>query len=864
MSLFWLKEQKSPAPTAGRRAIALRSALPPDQSKLSCRQCSLDKEPLTNPKMLPTGAAKPIFYVLGEAPGKQEDEQAEQFVGKSGALLRDRLPSKWAKHIRWNNTIRCRPPANRDPSSLELGCCRRLQEDDIAAAKPKVILAFGAIALQWLTRNQPLPAGLGGGRQYEQAAERGLPAITNWRGRRLPVRVGGHTCWAYVFGHPAWLLRLQNDKKMGKAHIRTFERDLARVFSDYGAGLPEPFVEDPADYRKGIELLLDHGAAGVRRIKERLAELAQRPDVTIDIETNGIKPYKVIDPKLLSCAIGNYEDTFAFGLDHPEAQWTSSEREQIFELLNDFLLRSGRKWAHFLKFEQEWLRYFFDDHILYKTEWGDTHAQAHTIDERPAKALDDITLLHFGFNLKQISNLDIARLVEYPLDQVLLYNALDTKYTDAARVVQSDLLDGLGLTETYEKFARLTPSLVRMQAKGLTRNVPQIILLNDQLQTEENRIKRAILEHKDVAKFRNVRTKFSPASNPDLLAFFHDFLKFDVGNVDEEVLGSIDHPVAALVVKMRTEAKLRSTYVMPLLDGGKHVARDGMVHANFNHTLTVTTRLSSDDPNAQNFPRRERKEIRSVIGVPPGNKFVSCDFGQLEARVVAMMSKDKTLVAETRNGDDIHGVWADKIGACFIPKKLKEKDGRKWVRDAIKNLWTFPNFFGAAPGAIAQYLSQRFEIDISERTLRPFYDEFWDKYQGVLRWQEQEMNLYWERGYVETATGFRRHEPMSRNEIINHPVQGSASQIVLDAQLRIDRLAYDTGRESLRAIMNVHDDLSFYLPLETLEQDIEDIAREMCCCAYSWINVPLAVEVSLGDNWADKEELTTFTTKDFK
>lgn len=878
MSLFWLQEQGGAQQQPPPRRREPAKAAPLDYASLTCRQCPLDREPLQHPKMPPTGAASPTFYVLGEAPGEQEDEHGEQFVGNSGRLIRDRVPSRWLDHIRWNNTLRCRPPGNRDPQPFELACCRRQQEEDIATTKPAVILAFGGYALQWLVQGSVFSAQrFAGGRQRNEFHTRNgegnavaLPIISQWRGRRLPVVIGGHTCWVYPLMHPASFLYMKSSKnyeqrKMYEPSLRCFERDLARAFADFEAGLPEPFVEPPEEYKRNIKCVTEIGPRGLARICERLEEIARRPDIGIDIETNGLRTQFIREPKILSIAVGNYEDTLAFGIDHPEAKWSRDERETLLVALYNFLLYSGRKWAHKLKFEHEWLRHCFDDHILYRTEWGDTLAQAHALDERRGKNLDDIALRLFGFQLKSVMSLDRSRLSEYPLADVLMYNGLDTKYTDAVRVLQSAEIEAAGVQGAYEKLVRLTPSLVRMQAKGLVRDVRQITLLNNSLEIEENKWKRAVLEDKDFARFRVARANASPTSNDDLLAFFRDFLKVEgIKNVDAEALGKVDHPVVKMVLEQRGASKVRSTYVVPLLDGGKHVALDGLVHPQFNHDVTVTSRLASEDPNAQNFPRRKRKEIRRVIGVPPGHKFVSLDFGQIEARVVAMLSKDKTLVAETWNGDDIHGVWTDKIGARFLPKRLKKEGGRKEIRDGIKNLWTFPEFFGSNVEAIANDLSRRFSVDISPRALQPFHDEFWDKYRGVLAWQRALEAFYAERGYVETATGFRRHEPMSRNELINQPVQGTAAQIVLDAQYRIDHIAYESERPHWVPIMNVHDDLSFYLPLASLEEDIERIAREMCLSPYKWVNVPLAVEVSLGDNWCDKTELVTFKTQDFQ
>lgn len=819
-----------------------------------------------------SGSAKPIFYVLGEAPGKNEDETGIQFVGKSGELLRgrdddrERYPArildKWLPHTRWNNAINCRPPGNRDPSQHEMDCCRHRVEADIAATKPQVILCFGAVPLSFLLNADLSEPRYAGGRQRAVALARGMPGITQWRGRRLPVRVRGHVCWLYPINHPAWLLHSKNDKRLGAAHLACFDRDLATAFWEYEQGLPKPYVEDPAEFKKNIECTQRWGQAGLRHIQSRLAEIAQRGDVAIDIETNGKRPYKTLNPKILTVAVGNYHDVLAFAIEHSEAQWTAGERLQLWEIFRNFLLTSGKKWAHYLKMEQEWFAYKLGEEILYETAWGDTHAQAHAIDERPLKELEELTQIYFGFNLKDVVPVDIKRLDETPLATVLLYNGLDSKYTEPLHELQAEIIAREGLELVYENLVRLTPSLVRMQLRGLVRNVPEIDKLEKELKEKELKFVKKILEQKDVIAYKESHAKFNPGSNDDVLAFFKWAGFKELKNVDEGALLEVKHPVAALILSMRGERKLSSTYVSPLKDGGKHVATDGLVHATFNQSVTVTTRLASSDPNAQNFPRRERKEIRRVIGCPPGTKFVAMDYGQLEARVVAMCSRDPVLIQETWDGEDIHAVWTEKVGKHFVPKRLLAN--KKKVRDVIKNLWTFPQFFRSQLRSIALDLSAQWEVDISESALRPFSEEFWDKYKRVLQWQEELLASYWQTGYAATLHGFRRHEPMNENEIVNIPVQGSAAQIVLEAQYQIDRKAYELDRPQRAPIMNVHDDLSFYFLIAQLEEDIEWAAREMCLVKFDWINVPLAVEVSMGDNWTDKTEVHTFiSNKDF-
>lgn len=852
---------------------------------LGCSQCTLDKEVLRHPKMPPSGADQPQFYFIGEAPGETEDELGRQFVGRSGELIRDRVPVKWEKHIRWNNALKCRPPDNREPTDHELACCRRYLEDDIAATRPAAIVTFGRTALDHLIG--------------------GIKKISDWRGRRIALRVKDHICWLYPLEHPAFVLRMQRSEKQGPSITAAFEHDLQRVFDDAGQGLPEAWAEDPTQYKENIQLILGNTDADLDRIESVLGEMAALDDTTLDIETNRERPYYA-DSKILSMSVGTYENTIGFGIEHPGAKWTEKQRYRLSNIIRIFLLKAKRKWAHFAKFEQEWIVDEWGPQVIFETEWHDTGALAHTADERAGKKLNDLTQIFMGFRVKAVMDLDTSRLIEYPLADVLMHNALDVKYTDAVRGALQAVVDSQGLSHVAHRFDLTLPSLVMMQQRGVPRDEVEVGKLYQALVKEEQRMRQQIAEHTDVKRFIQTNGKFLPSSNGptgDLVKFFRDFMKCEEGyinkrlnkySVDEDHLLQIRHPVAKMILDMRKVNKNKGTYVIKLLnkqhalelaqletdkkeqkklleDGGQHVYPDNLIHADFGHLITVTTRLACSDPNLQNFPSRKNKEIRRVLVPPPGHKLVSADFGQLEARTIAFVSQDPTLKAETWRNDDIHGVWTDRIGGHFIPNKIKDKDGRKEFRNAIKNTWTFPLFFGNVLEAVAFDLSREMDLDVSSRTaqkdmiegIRPYFEEFWQKYPRVKQWQEELMTFYWSNHYCETLLGFRRREPMPRNEIINHPIQGTAAQIVLDAQIRLARMAYERGMPQLQPVMNIHDDLTFFIPVGTLEQDIEIIAREMACCPFPFIDVPLSVEVSIGDNWCDKAPLHTFLSTDF-
>jgi len=204
--------------------------------KLECKACPLQAThgQLTHPDMRPTGSKKPLVYVLGEAPGADEDQQGRQFVGKAGRVLRSRIPDDWDDHIRWNNCVRTRPPGNKTPEFTEIECCRPSVVRDIEQTKPRAIFGFGNVPLGWAINQS---------------------GITKWTMRYLPLRVGNHTCWYFPMLHPSYINRIKHDKERGAGESEAFfERNLHWAF-DIVEKLPEPIVHTKDDALAGVEFV---------------------------------------------------------------------------------------------------------------------------------------------------------------------------------------------------------------------------------------------------------------------------------------------------------------------------------------------------------------------------------------------------------------------------------------------------------------------------------------------------------------------------------------------------------------------------------------------------------------------------------
>lgn len=821
--------------------------------QMGCKACPLDKAKLTSPKMPPVGSDQPDLYILGEAPGENEDLEGAPFVGKSGKLIRAQFRSDFmADYVRIGNTIRCRPPENRTPELAEIECCRNWVAEDIAKHQPLVVIGAGNIPLNWAT---------------------GLSSVTAWRGRPVVTEIGGHPCWYYPILHPSYVLRKQG--KYGKSeHELAFEHDLEWIQRHYKRLRPARVYKPP--YDDGLTLIEGNGGADYKLLEDLLNSLVNEPEVAIDLETSGLRPYGK-DSKIYLCSIGTFDNTVAFPMDHPLA-WGDKYRRKVWGLLAEFLLQSRRKIAHHLGFELEWMTYFYGRELANLTEWEDTLAMAHTIDERPGtNNLGDLTRQYFGFNLKDQSKVDPKRLLEFPIRDALRYNGMDSKWTHLLFYALQDQIDEVPEYRTeYERKLRLEPALVLTQQKGILIDFDYAEEMKEKLAGEITATEKKILACKEIQTYRSRYGAFNPASPDHVLKLMKDVCqrdevkKPDGGYTsDEGALGKIpgkEVPSAPLILELRGITKLLGTYITPILER-RVVYWDGCIHSKFSSMIAVTGRLASEDPNVQNFPKRKHKEIRGVVIPTPGGWLVAIDYGQIEARVIAMASEDKNLVKALWTGYDIHGFWADRFMQEY--PRIKDRiildykvDGddlkliRKKFRDEIKNGWVFPQFFGSSVKSCAA------NLQVPEIVATDLGNEFWDQFRGVKKWQEKLLKGYERNLYVETLTGRRRRGPQTKNELINMPIQGTAADIVTGAMVELSEYSVIHDQPDYQPNINIHDDLTFDLGDTTLEDRLQVIAPIMCRHRFDFINVPIIVEVSVAPRWNELEEIAVYRSNE--
>jgi DNA polymerase-1 len=600
----------------------------------------------------------------------------------------------------------------------------------------------------------------------------------------------------------------------------------------------------------------------LKKVINWLEEFSKDQYVAIDYETNCFRPFEK-DSRLITLAIANETKSCAFPIEYKNA-WSSEQLTSLKDALTKFFNSPVKKICHNVKFEMEWTAERFGMNLLYPKTWEDTQAQAYVLDERRGMLnLDSLIRIYFGFWLKELSNLDRSRMESYPLEKILPYNGLDSKWTLQLFHQQKELVKQESkLYKMYKMLIDTAASLTATQIRGVVLDYNNHAELEKQFTDELLEIENTIQKLPEVKQFKDrFGLTFNPGS-PDhvlrclknIMGLDHELQK-DTGkySTDESVLSSLtDVELAQKILDYRGISKKISTYIEPY---PQYVLADGKIHTNFNPYETSTGRLSSNSPNLQNVPSKTGKELRRIIGVPKDHWMVCSDYGQIEARIIGVASQDEEFCKALWEDYDVHMEWAKKIAEEY-PKvvggtsKLNDKAAMKKFRAKVKNLWVFPAFYGASPNSISKGIGVPIDI------VQDIFREFWRTFRGVKRWQKWILNRYEKLGYVETLTGRRRHAPMSMNAVLNASIQGFASDICVDAMCRLDRLGIQT-------VMIIHDDVTSYVHDDDLETAIPMIAEEMCKVPYPFINVPIAVEMTAGKNWFDQEEIGTFKSTEF-
>lgn len=396
----------------------------------------------------------------------------------------------------------------------------------------------------------------------------------------------------------------------------------------------------------------------------------------------------------------------------------------------------------------------------------------------------------------------------------------------------------------------LVPVLAKMERAGMLVDPDRLRNLSEGLATQITEVERSI---RDLAGDET----FNIGSPMQLSHVLFDVMglptkglkktKRGYYSTNAKVLSDLarDHEIVRLILDWREKSKIKSTYLDTL---GPLRRGDGRVHTTYNQTITATGRLSSSDPNLQNIPTRSElgRTVKTAFSAGEGSVFLAVDYSQIELRLLAHLSGDEHLVRAFNEGEDFHAETAARVFG--VPVSEVTPDLRSRAK-AVN--------FGIVYGQQAYGLSQSLHISMVEA--RDMIDRYYEAYPGVRTFLDNVVVRAKQTGYAETMYGRRRHIPelkaknpqlrgFGERTAMNHPMQGTAADIIKIAMARVSRRLEEEGFAA-HMILQVHDELDFECPIDEVER-LTTMVRDAMEHVVD-LRVPLIAEASTGITWAD-------------
>ena len=437
------------------------------------------------------------------------------------------------------------------------------------------------------------------------------------------------------------------------------------------------------------------------------------------------------------------------------------------------------------------------------------------------------------------------------LNKRYVHNTLPPEAENIAQLVLvlREQLEQREQVKLYEELELpLAPVLAQMEYNGITPDMELLEQLNEDMSFRIGKLERLAEEQ--------AGESFNLKSTKQLGVVLFEHLQLPVikktktgYSTDVKVLEALQgkHPLIDTILEHRKLAKLQSTY----LEGLKPLvnAKTGRIHTHFQQTVTVTGRLSSTDPNLQNIPTRteEGKQIRRIF--EPGAGFdylMSCDYSQVELRILACIAQDELLLESFRHGQDVHARTASEVFGVPLDEVSSQ------MRSKAKAV-NFGIVYGISDFGLAT------QLQVTRKEAAGYIESYFARYTGVKKYMEDIVATAREQGYVSTLMGRRRYLPDIRHSnfnlrsfaertAINTPIQGTAADIMKKAMIDVQR-ALEKAQLKSHILLQVHDELV----LEVTEDEKEQVAALVQQAMQNAVNmeIPLLAEVNFGKNWAE-------------
>lgn len=857
----------------------------PDGRTYSCASCGLYQD-CKSPKLKPVGGGKKGILNIVSTPTETEDRQDKPFVGSRYKLI-ERLYSRHEVSLQEDcinsYALRC---STKKIQVYNIDCCRRFLIKLIETSKPRIVFLYGYEAI-YSVIGQRWKKDIGFTTEYQKQTG------GKWQGYIIPDQE--LKCWLV----PVFDVDFLNDKQAGVEQV-LFENNIKEAFGK----LDEPFLrfEPPI-----VEYLTEDKLHIINTIDE--------PVTAFDYETTGIKPYA--KGHRIVCVSIAYSEHNVYTFLLPK---TREKRKPFLKFLQR---EDIKKIAQNLKYEDTWSivrlktkveNWHWDtmlgSHIIdNRPGIAGLKFQAYvrfgvidydseiepflkSSDSKNGNAINRIMeLLETEEGAKKL-------LTYCAWDSILEYRLfkLQEKIINRKQPIGSPY--GSNIVDAHQLFHEGILALGEAERYGLHIDTVYTEKKTKLLTKKIKRIESEFFESKFYRRWKHSIGNKAPNLNSgdQLGRYLYSVLKLEPqketksgkGSTDEEALQLLKIPELDLMLERSKLRKLRDTY----LKAFTREQTKEILHPFFNLHIARTYRSSSSNPNFQNIPKRDgeaQKIVRRAIYPRLGNQLLEVDYSGIEVSIAACYHKDPTMVEYLEKKFDMHGDIASQI--FDIDNFNKHDKEQSVLRAAAKNTFVFPQFYGDyyknnAIGMCGTWL-QLPQTKWTDKMGIPLYGEplgrhmrkigiksfdsfvnkikaierdFWtNRFPQYAAWKEEWYQMYLRYGYVPLKTGFVCRGLMSKNDVINYPVQGAAFHCLLWSFIEINK---EIKRQKLktRLVGQIHDAMVFDVYPPELEK-IGYIVQKICTIGlrkhFDWINVPLSLEADLcgiDKSWADKEE----------
>jgi DNA polymerase-1 len=603
----------------------------------------------------------------------------------------------------------------------------------------------------------------------------------------------------------------------------------------------------PAEQKKSIDnvdhtyILLENSTG----IKEFVRKASSLKEFCFDSETTSIDP---LEAELVALTF-SWEKGSGYLIHFPDSQ---EETKAILELVRPvFENTAALKIGQNMKYDIQVLANYG---VEVKGPLFDTMIAHYLLEPDMRHNMNLLSESYLGYSPVHIESLigdkgnNQKNMRSVPIDKLMEYAVEDADVTYQLKNIFEPRIKSEGLGDLAGNIEMpLISVLAEMERNGVKLDLEDLKAITVNLREDIITLEKEI--------YALAGTEFNISSPKQLGDILFVRLKLDENAklsktrqfiTNEEILQRLSskHPIIDKVLEYRGLKKLLSTYVeaLPLLVDKK----SRRIHTSFNQAVAATGRLSSNNPNLQNIPVRDERgrEIRKAFVPEEGHIFFSADYSQIELRLMAHLSRDKSMTDDFLSGNDIHAATAAKIFSVDIKDVTREMRSRAKTAN-----------FGIIYGISSYGLSER--LTIGRKEAKELIDGYFSSYPGVKIYMDESIKKARETGFVTTMFGRRRYLPdiHSRNQVvrgnaernaINAPIQGSAADIIKIAMVRIhEKMKLEKFKSKM--ILQVHDELIFEVEMSELDKLKELVLFEMSNAVK--LDVPLKVDWGTGKNW---------------